>query len=96
MNNNVIGVVILAVAFGIAARRLATEHTSAILIAARWRYELMIKILHWIIALVPLAVFCKVGFVVGTQGFAPSRRWGGLSLRCCSGWRCRGCSTCCG
>jgi len=27
--------------------------------------------LHWIIALVPLAVLCKVAFVVGTQGFRP-------------------------
>jgi hypothetical protein len=28
-------------------------------------------VLHWIIAAVPVAVFCKVAYVVGTQGFAP-------------------------
>ena len=27
--------------------------------------------LHWIITLVPLAVFCKVAFYVGTQGYRP-------------------------
>ena len=27
--------------------------------------------LHWIIALVALAVFCKVAYVVSTEGFAP-------------------------
>ena len=71
VSNNVIGVIIIAVAVGIAARKLAPERTAAILSAAEIAFELIIKILHWIIALVPLAVFGKVVFVVGTQGFAP-------------------------
>src|SRR5262245_51093494 len=34
-------------------------------------FDLIITILHWIIALVPLAVFGKVVYVVGTDGFKP-------------------------
>jgi DAACS family dicarboxylate/amino acid:cation (Na+ or H+) symporter len=35
------------------------------------RFDLALIVLHWVIALVPLAVFCKVTFVVGTAGFQP-------------------------
>jgi Na+/H+-dicarboxylate symporter len=34
-------------------------------------FDLIIRILHWIIALVPLAVFAKVAYVVGKDGFRP-------------------------
>src|SRR4030095_450613 len=34
-------------------------------------FNLILKVLHWVIALVPLAVFSKVAAVVGTQGFKP-------------------------
>jgi DAACS family dicarboxylate/amino acid:cation (Na+ or H+) symporter len=69
VSNNVIGVIIIALAIGIAARRLKPEHTKSILYAADIAFELIIMILHGIIALVPLAVFCKVVDVVGTTGF---------------------------
>ena len=71
VSNNVIGVIIIAVAIGIAARKLEPSRTAAVLSATDTAFELIIIILHWIIALVPLAVFGKVVFVVGTQGFAP-------------------------
>src|SRR5439155_22655755 len=73
VSNNVIGVIIIAVAIGIAARKLEPSRTAAVLSATDTAFELIIIILHWIIALVPLAVFGKVVFVVGTQGFAPFR-----------------------
>jgi hypothetical protein len=34
-------------------------------------FDPMLIVLHWIIAAVPLALFCKVTSVVGTQGFGP-------------------------
>jgi DAACS family dicarboxylate/amino acid:cation (Na+ or H+) symporter len=34
-------------------------------------FDLTLIVLRWVIALVPLAVFCKVAFVVGTAGFQP-------------------------
>ncbi|MEO6437034.1 MAG: dicarboxylate/amino acid:cation symporter, partial [Tepidisphaeraceae bacterium] len=34
-------------------------------------FDLILIVLHWIIALVPIAVFCKVAYVVGKDGFRP-------------------------
>lgn len=71
VDNNVIGVIIIAVAFALAARRLDAPRRQQILNALDVGFDLILIVLHWIIALVPLAVFCKVAFVVGTAGFAP-------------------------
>jgi DAACS family dicarboxylate/amino acid:cation (Na+ or H+) symporter len=70
-DNNVIGVIIIAVAFALAARKLNSVRREQILGGLDVVFDLILTILHWIIALVPLAVFCKVAFVVGTSGFAP-------------------------
>ena len=71
VENNVIGVIFIAVAFGLAARRLEAASKKQILTVLDIGFELILTVLHWVIALVPLAVFCKVAFVVGTQGFQP-------------------------
>jgi Na+/H+-dicarboxylate symporter len=71
VDNNVIGVIMIAVAFGLAARKLKPLLKQQLLSALEIGFELILMVLHWVIALVPLAVFCKVGFVVGTQGFKP-------------------------
>jgi Na+/H+-dicarboxylate symporter len=71
VDGNVIGVIIVAVAFGIAARSLPSAKQQQVLEALNIGFDLILKILHWVIALVPLAVFSKVAFVVGTQGFKP-------------------------
>ena len=71
VENNVIGVIMIAVAIGIAARHLPAERTKMVLSAADVAFDLIVIVLHWIIALVPLAVFGKVVFVIGTQGFTP-------------------------
>jgi DAACS family dicarboxylate/amino acid:cation (Na+ or H+) symporter len=71
VENNVIGVIIIAVAFSLAARKFAESRKKQILEVLDVGFDLILTVLHWIIALVPLAVFCKVAFVVGTQGFRP-------------------------
>jgi DAACS family dicarboxylate/amino acid:cation (Na+ or H+) symporter len=71
VENNVIGVIFVAVAFGLAARSLQTSRQRQVLDALDIGFDLILKVLHWVIALVPLAVFSKVAFVVGTQGFKP-------------------------
>jgi Na+/H+-dicarboxylate symporter len=71
VENNVIGVIIIAVAFSLAARKFVETRRRQILEALDVGFDLILIVLHWIIALVPLAVFCKVAFVVGTQGFRP-------------------------
>jgi Na+/H+-dicarboxylate symporter len=71
VENNVIGVILIAVAFGLAARKLKPVLKQQLLSALEIGFDLIVMVLHWVIALVPLAVFCKVAFVVGTQGFKP-------------------------
>ncbi|HKY38328.1 MAG TPA: dicarboxylate/amino acid:cation symporter, partial [Polyangiaceae bacterium] len=71
VDNKVIGVVLIAVAFGVAARSLnepqrkLTENLTSV------GFSLILKVLGWVIALVPLAVFGKVASIVGVSGFGP-------------------------
>jgi Na+/H+-dicarboxylate symporter len=78
VENNVIGVIFIAVAFALAARRLAGDGRAKVLAVVDLGFELILVVLHWIIAAVPVAVFCKVAFVVGTQGFRPFLALGGF------------------
>lgn len=71
VDGNVIGVILIAVVFGIAARSLRLEKQRQVLDVLDIGFDLILKVLHWVIALVPLAVFSKVAFVVGTHGFKP-------------------------
>ena len=71
VENNVIGIIIIAVAFSLAARRLDGALRQQILHLLSAGFDVILIVLHWVIALVPLAVFCKVAFVVGTAGFQP-------------------------
>ena len=71
VENNVIGVIFIAVAFAMAARRLDEARKQKVMGALGIGFDLILVVLHWIIAVVPLAVFCKVAYVVGTQGFKP-------------------------
>ena len=76
VTNLVIGVIIVAVAFGLAARRLNDERKARVLEAVDIGFELIIIVLHWVIALVPLAVFCKVAATVAEKGFGPFKALG--------------------
>jgi Na+/H+-dicarboxylate symporter len=71
VDNKVIGVVLIAVAFGIAARHLPTEKRKLAEDMVSLGFSCIITVLGWVIALVPLAVFGKVASVVGTSGFQP-------------------------
>lgn len=69
VDNKVIGVVFIAVAFGIAARSLkGTERRTAEDIVSLG-FSCVLVVLGWVIALVPLAVFGKVASIVGVSGF---------------------------
>ncbi len=72
VTNNVIGIVFLSVAFGIAFRRLAGSHDITIVNQfISLSFKAIVIILHWILDLVPLAVLCTVAQTVGLHGFAP-------------------------
>ncbi len=76
VDNNVIGVIIIAVTFGLACRRLETPRQDKIVAGLNIAFDLILIVLHWIIVLVPLAVFCKVAFYVGTKGYDPFKKLG--------------------
>ena len=70
VENNVIGVVLIAVAFGFAARQLRDDSRRFAETLTSVALDLTGVVLGWLIALVPLAVFGKVAGVVGVNGFA--------------------------
>jgi Na+/H+-dicarboxylate symporter len=70
-NGNVLGVIFIAVAFGIVLRRLRREPIPTVEDAIRLAFDALLVVLHWVIDLVPFGVFGIVASVVGTQGFQP-------------------------
>jgi DAACS family dicarboxylate/amino acid:cation (Na+ or H+) symporter len=91
VDNNVIGVILLAVAFGIGARRIAPDRRRVVADFVDAAMDVVCVILHWIIDLVPLGVFGIVASIIGREGFKPFRALGafvgavliGLALQAC-------------
>lgn len=75
-DGKVIGVIFIAVAFGMALRKERERPLATVGHLVELFLESLIKILHWIIALVPFAVFGIVANIVGTEGFAPFKALG--------------------
>jgi Na+/H+-dicarboxylate symporter len=65
----VIGVIFIAVAFGIALRKNAKKPLANVCDFVDLGLQTLITILHWIIDLVPLAVFGLVASIIGSDGF---------------------------
>jgi len=79
-DGKVIGVIFWAVAFGVALRRTAQRPIHTLKDLIDLGLETLVVVLHWIIEVVPLAVFGLVASIVGTQGFAPFRALGAFIL----------------
>jgi Na+/H+-dicarboxylate symporter len=73
---NIIGVIIIAVAFGVALRGVKTKPINNVQDLVEIAYKVLLTLLHWIIQLVPLGVFAIVAKVIGTEGFGPIRAMG--------------------
>lgn len=71
VDNKVIGVVLIAVAFGVAARGLQGSQRKTAEELTQLGFSCILVVLSWVIALVPFAVFGKVASIVGSSGFAP-------------------------
>jgi Na+/H+-dicarboxylate symporter len=71
VENKVIGVVMIAVAFGVAARSLSGSQRKLAEQIVGLAFTCILIVLSWVIALVPLAVFGKVASIIGSSGFAP-------------------------
>jgi Na+/H+-dicarboxylate symporter len=75
-DGKVIGVIFVAVAFGMALRKERERPLGTMGHLVELFLESLITILHWLIAVVPLAVFGIVASIVGTEGFAPFKALG--------------------
>ena len=76
VDNKVIGVVLIAIAVGIAARRQTGSRRQFLENGVGVAFDVVLQILHWTIAVVPLAVFGKVASIVGQAGFEPFKALG--------------------
>ncbi|TWU30292.1 dicarboxylate/amino acid:cation symporter [Bythopirellula polymerisocia] len=77
---NIIGVILIAVAFGVALRSVKSKPINDVQNFVEIAYEVILTVLHWIIQLVPIGVFAIVAKVVGTEGFAPFKAMGAFVL----------------
>lgn len=75
-DGKVIGVIFIAVAFGMALRKERERPLGTVGHLIELFLESLIKILRWIIALVPFAVFGIVASIIGTEGFAQFKALG--------------------
>lgn len=87
VDNNVIQLIVIALSFGIVLRAIKAEQTAqgktdyiVIEQVITILFEAVIRILTWVIALVPLAVFGIVARTVAIQGFAPFKALGAFII----------------
>ena len=86
-DNNVIQLIVVALAFGIALRGLKAiqieqgrSQYRAIEDVLTMLLEAVIRILHWVIALIPFAVYGIVARTIALKGFEPFKALGGLVI----------------
>jgi len=77
---NIIGVILIAVAFGVALRGQKDRPIKTIQDFVEVAYDVLLVVLHWIIHLIPIGVFAIVGYVIGTEGFEPFLALGAFVL----------------
>ncbi|MFB2971979.1 dicarboxylate/amino acid:cation symporter [Aerosakkonema sp. BLCC-F183] len=87
VNNNVLQIIVIALSFGIVLRALKKEQVASNKInyeALEWvigtLFDAVVRILEWVIALVPLAVFGIVAKTVALEGFTPFKSLGALII----------------
>lgn len=77
-NGTVMGVIFIAVAFGVALRSLKNHEVRTVEDLVHVALTSLITILHWIIDVVPLAVFGIVASIIGVKGFRDFIALGGF------------------
>jgi Na+/H+-dicarboxylate symporter len=80
VDNNVIGIILIGAAFGIALRKLDAPDRATAEQMVGVAFRAVVIVLHWIIELVPIGVFGIIASVVGRHGFAPFRALGAFVL----------------
>jgi Na+/H+-dicarboxylate symporter len=90
-NGKVIGVIFVAIGFGLAFRKMGDRPVAKLSDIVAIAFEALIIVLHWIIDFIPLAVLGIVASIIGTQGFGAFKSLGafiiavlaGLTLQAC-------------
>lgn len=87
VDNNVIQLIIVALSFAIVLRAIKTEQIArdkndylAIENIITILFNAIIKLLHWVIAIIPIAVFGIVSQTIALKGFAPFKSLGWFVL----------------
>jgi Na+/H+-dicarboxylate symporter len=87
VDNNVISLIFVALSFGIVLRAIKAEQVKlgqrdylSIEQGVGILFDAVIRILHWVIALVPIAVFGIVSKTIALQGFAPFKALGSFVI----------------
>lgn len=76
----VLSVIVLAVAFGIALRRLKHHKVATVADVVEVGFQSLLTLLHWIIEVIPLAVLGIVAAIVATKGMRDFLALGGFVL----------------
>ena len=79
-NGQVLGVIFLAVAFGIALRRVRHDQINTVDDLVRMALAGLLVVLHWVIDIIPLAVFGIVAAIVGVKGLSDFIALGGFVI----------------
>jgi Na+/H+-dicarboxylate symporter len=76
----VMGVIFLALAFGVMLRRFADRPLRTVRDFIDLALETLVGLLHFVVDLVPIAVFGLVASIIGVQGFGPLRALGAFII----------------
>ena len=76
---SVIGVIFIAIAFGVALRRLRDVPITNVRDGLEVGFQAIIIVLRWIIEIIPFGIFGIIASIVGTKGSRRSFRWAGSS-----------------
>jgi Na+/H+-dicarboxylate symporter len=79
-DGSVLGVIFIAVAFGIALRRSRERPVVKLNDLVEIAYQALLTVLQWVVYFVPLGVFCSVASIVGTKGIEPFKALGAFVL----------------
>ena len=71
VENNVIGIILLALAFGVALRPHAQRKIQTVDDIVQIAFDSLITLLHWVLAVVPFGVFGIVTAIVAQKGLDP-------------------------
>jgi Na+/H+-dicarboxylate symporter len=79
-DGKIIAIIIIAVALGLALRRMRDRPLHTVLDLVDLAYAVLLRFLHWIIDIVPFAVFGIIASIVGTKGFSDFIALGGFVI----------------